>query len=249
MSALISLVAFACLSGGAALGMWLRYRLPDHHLKDDSRHLLEISLGIIGTMAGLVLGLVVAQAAGSYNTQRSELLDVASKTVLLDRILAHYGPSANAPRATLRIVLQGTIESIWPQGSNAPQVSPLAVRGGVMFDQLEDLKPETDSQRLLKSEAVGLAINLGQTRWLMFEQNESSVSASLLVLLIFWFTTTFVGFGLFAPANRTVFVALGLCALAVSGAVFVTLEMYTPFQGIVRLSSEPLREALTQLGR
>jgi len=68
-------------------------------------------------------------------------------------------------------------------------------------------------------------------------------------LWIFSFTITFVGFGIFSPMNATVGVALGLAALAVSGAIFITLEMYSPFQGLVQIPSTPLRQALAHLGR
>jgi hypothetical protein len=92
-------------------------------------------------------------------------------------------------------------------------------------------------------------MNLAQIRWLMYEQADTSVSMPLLILLVFWFTITFVGFGLFAPWNATTVVALALCALAVSGAVIVMLEMYTPFEGFMQISGAPLREALAHLGR
>ena len=83
----------------------------------------------------------------------------------------------------------------------------------------------------------------------MYEQADTSVSMALLVLLIFWFAITFIGFGLFAPWNATTIVALALCALAVSGAVIVMLEMYTPFEGFMQISDAPLRAALAHLGR
>jgi hypothetical protein len=83
----------------------------------------------------------------------------------------------------------------------------------------------------------------------MYEQADTSVSMPLLILLVFWFTITFIGFGLFAPWNATTIVALGLCALAVSGAVIVMLEMYAPFEGFMQISGAPLREALAHLGR
>jgi hypothetical protein len=246
----IGLVAFACLFGGALLGMRLRSALPEHHLNDDSQHLLNIGLGIVGTMAGLVLGLLVASATGSYNAQRNELLDVSAKVVLLDRVLAHYGPEASAPRRALRATVAQTLDRMWPhEGSTGSETDPSLTRGEVVFDGIESLTPRTDLQRSLKPVAIGLAIDLAQIRWLMFEQTGSSVSMPLLVLLIFWFAITFVGFGLFSPPNATVIVALALCALAVSGAIFVTLEMYSPFQGVVQISSAPLREALAHLGR
>lgn len=229
--------------------MRLRDALPGHHLSDDSRHLLEIGLGVVGTMAGLVLGLLVASATNSYNAQRAELLQVSANVVLLDRVLAHYGPEADGSRLALRGTVQRTLDRIWPQGGHShPQVDPFASGGDAFFDDIEALSPKNDRQRSLKPEAIGLAIGLGQVRWLMFEQAGSSISMPLLILLIFWFTITFVGFGLFAPANATTVVALALCGLAVSGAIFVTLEMYSPFEGVVRLSSVPLRAALTHLG-
>ncbi|HZY97416.1 MAG TPA: hypothetical protein VFE35_09955 [Candidatus Cybelea sp.] len=246
----IALLAFACLFGGALLGMWLRRALPGHHMSDESTKLLQLGLGIIGTMAGLVLGLLVGSATANYNAQRGELLDITSKIVLLDRMLAHYGPEAKAPRDALLVAVQQTLNKMWPQaGASGPQLDPAAVRGEIVLDDLEDLSATNDRQKILKPQAIGLALNIAQTRWLMFEQTGSSISTPLLVLLIFWFTITFVGFGIFSPPNATVTVALGLAALAVSGAIFVTLEMYTPFQGLVQIPSTPLRQALAHLGR
>jgi hypothetical protein len=246
----VALIAFICLFGGSLLGMVFRNRLPEHHLNDESRHLLGMGLGVIGTMAGLVLGLLVASATGAYNAQRGELLDGASKIVMLDRLLAHYGPQADRPRGTLRVAVQRTLLRIWPRepgNTFAPPSSATGAEG--LLDQIEDLSPRNDAQRSLKSEAIGMAIDLGQINWLMYEQSESSFSMALLVVLIFWFTITFVGFGLFAPANATVVIALGLCSLAVSGAILVLLEMYMPFAGLVQISSTPLREALRHLTR
>lgn len=230
--------------------MRLRAALPGHHLSDDSRHLIEICLGIVGTMAGLVLGLLVASATATYNAQRDELLDVSGKVVLLDRLLAHYGPEAEPARTTLRAVVGQAIVRIWPETTSiAPQMDPLKVHGELFLDQLESLEPSNDRQRSLKPAAIALAMSVAQTRWLMYAQTEQMISPLLVILLVFWFSITFVGFGVFSPPNATVLVALGLCALAVSGAIFLTLEMYTPFQGLVQLSSAPLRDALAHLGR
>ncbi len=244
----VGVSAFVCLFGGALLGMRLRGVLPGHHLSDDSRHLIEVGLGIVGTMAGLVLGLLIGSATASYNGERNELLDAASKTVLLDRLLAHYGPKAQDARHTLRLAVVGTLNRMWPQEGRGPQIDPDVVRGEAVLDGIEDLSATTDTQRAIKQEALNQAIGIAQVRWLMFEQSGSGVSWPLLVLLIFWFTITFVGFGLFAPPNATASLALFLAALAVSGAIYVLLAMYSPFEGLVQLSSAPLREALTHLG-
>jgi hypothetical protein len=83
----------------------------------------------------------------------------------------------------------------------------------------------------------------------MFEQNTASVSVPLLVVLIFWLTIIFVSFGLFAPRNATVITSLLVSSVSVSAAIFLILEMYSPWAGIIQISSAPLRLALTHLGK
>jgi hypothetical protein len=230
--------------------MRVRAALPEHHVRDDSKRLIEMGLGIIGTMGGLLLSLLVASATASYNAQQNELLDISSKVVLLDRVLAHYGPDATQARQALRASVEGALARVWPKsGSTGGRLEPLAARPESVLDKIEDLTPKTDGQRSLKAEAVTLALNLLQSRWLIFVQTSLSISVPLLIVLVFWFTITFTGFGILAPSNATVILALALCAVAVSGAIFLILGMYSPYQGILQLSSEPLRHALAHLGR
>ena len=232
------------------LGMQLRSKVPDHHLADDSRHLLEVSLGIIGTMSGLVLGLLVASSTATYNTQRSEVFEVSSKIILLDRLLAHYGPEASGARRVLKETAVLALYRVWPKDAAQQSIlEPVATGSDVFFDDVERLPVKTENQRMIKGEAMGLLTSLVQTRWLMYEQVESGISLPLLVMLVFWFSITFLGFGMFAPRNATVMTALAMCAMAVSGAVFLMLEMNTPFSGIVQISSAPLLDAIKHLGQ
>jgi hypothetical protein len=183
VSAFVGLLVFVCLFGGALLGMLLHRSLPEQHIQDDSRKALELSLGIIGTMAGLVLGLLVAAGTTSYNAQRSEVQDAASKVILLDRILAHYGPAAQPVRRTLRVTVERTLTRIWPQ-EGTPNIDPRAVSGNeVLLDQVESLTPRGPSQEDLKREALSLMVSLGQLRWLMYEQSGASISMPLVALL------------------------------------------------------------------
>ena len=94
-----------------------------------------------------------------------------------------------------------------------------------------------------------MAIDLGKMRWLMFEQGSTSISLPLLAVLVFWLAIVFTSFGLFAPTNPTVIATLFFCALSVSAAIFLILEMYTPFEGLIQISSAPLRNALAHLGQ
>ena len=239
---LVSAIVFACVYGGALLGIELR--VPEHHRDGDSRDVLKASTALIGTMSALVLGLLVASAKSSYDNQRDELIQICADVALLDRALAHYGPEAVAPRQQLRSTVEASFGALWKRGSEPPSAA-----GEAFYDNIDRLPAADDRQRSIKAIAGQLAIGLGRTRWLMFAQSASAISTPLLVVVIFWLTILFVSFGVFAKPNPTVHVALFVCALSVAAAVFLILEMDRPFEGIIRISDAPLRDVLSHLGR
>src|SRR5215469_265472 len=105
----IAATIFCCLLVGALAGMGLRGIIPQHHLDSDTRDLIKLGVGLIGTMSALVLGLLVASTKGSYDTKRSELAQMAGNVIVLDRVLAHYGPEAGDIRAALRGAVAGML--------------------------------------------------------------------------------------------------------------------------------------------
>lgn len=249
MDGLGALITFACLFGSAFVGMSLARVLPKHHLDDDSKKAIERGLGIIGTVAGLVLGLLVASATGAYNAQRGYVIQLSSEIALLDRALAHYGPEAAPLRAALRGDAQRLLVELWPPpGTPASESLPGNRRNEALFDQLEGLTPKTAMQTSVKGIAINLALDLGRTRWLIYEGLASSVSVPLLVMLVFWFCVTFCGIGIFAPRNATTLIGLALCAIAISGAIYLILAMYSPFQGLIQIPSAALQDTIPRLG-
>jgi len=246
----IRLIVFACVFGGALFGMFLRGVLPEQHLSADSKDTVRLGMGLIGTMTALVLGLLVASAKSYYDTQSSELTEMSAKIVLLDRVLAHYGPETKEVRDLLHSAVTRTLERLWPQDSRQhPQMEPTAAGGEIILDKIQELSPKNDAQRSLQAQALNMAIDLGKMRWLMFEQGGSFISMPLLATLVFWLAIIFSSFGLFAPRNATAIATLFVCALSVSGAIFLILEMYTPFEGLMQISSAQLRNALAHLGK
>jgi hypothetical protein len=243
-------IVFACVFGAAASAMLVRNALPKHHLSADTKELVKLAMGLVATMAALVLGLLVASAKGSYDTQKSEVIQMAAKVAFLDRVLAHYGPDAAETRALLRRALEGAITHIWPENkSQEAQLAPSTTGGDALYDALQKLAPQSDAQRSLKSQALGMALDLGQMRWLLFEQAGTSISTPLLVIVVFWLTILFFSFGLFAPSNATATASLMVAALSVSGAIFLILELDHPFGGLIRISSQPMRNVLTHIAR
>jgi hypothetical protein len=246
----IRLFVLACTFGGALLGMFLRAVLPERHLSPDSKETIRLGMGMIATMAALVLGLLVASAKNFYDTQSSDLTQLSANVVLLDRVLAHYGPETKEARDLLRGAVARSLDLIWRLNlQKSSQTDPTAAGGEIIYDKIQALSPQNDAQRALKAQASSMAVDLGKLRWLMFEQGNTSISLPVLMVLVFWLAVVFTSFGLFAPSNVTVIATLFLCALSVSGAIFLILAMYTPFRGVMQISSAPLRNALAHLGQ
>jgi len=245
----ISLVVFLCVFGSAVIGTFIRGSLPESHLSAHSQGVVRLGMGFVATMAALVLGLLVSSAKSSYDTQSAELTDMSSKVIFLDRVLAHYGPETKEARDLLRGAVVANLDRIWPQErGRTSEMAPTSTAEAVL-DKIQALSPKDDTQRSLKVQAFSLVLVLGQTRWLVYEQGAGSVSKPMLVILVFWLAAIFFSFGLSAPRNATVTTAFFVSGLSVSGAIYLILEMYTPFRGLIEISSAPLRFALAHLGQ
>ena len=254
MSALtISLIAFACIFGGTLLGMFLRTILPGHHLSDESKDVVKLGTGVIATMAALVLALLIASAKGNYDTMSSELRQASSRVILLDRVMAHYGPETNEARDLLRRSIASTIKRIWPE-DNIEQAVAESTEGRVNIETIQDklrqLSPRNDAQRWLQSRALEISSEIAEGRWLLIEQlGQRTLPMPFFVLMVFWLTIIFTSFGLFSPRNATVITVLLICALSAAGSLFLIIELDTPYQGLIKVSSAPLRNALAHLGQ
>jgi hypothetical protein len=248
-SIVVSSVVFGCVFAASLVGMALHRALPEDHLGSDAKDVVKMAMGLIATMAALVLGMLVSSAKSSYDTRKNEVAEMSSRIVTLDQLLARYGPETRESRAELRKLVVTGLDLIWPgEASRQVDLRPKESSEG-FYTQLQSLTPKNDSQSATKAEIISIAANLRQTRWRIFiEAEQTSMSMPLLVVLISWLVAIFVGFGLFAPTNPTLIATLVICALAVSAAIFIIMEMYTPFSGVLKISSAPIREALNQIG-
>jgi hypothetical protein len=245
---LIAGVVFVCTFGGAMLGTWLRGVLPAHHFDKESKDTVMVSIGLIATMTALVLGLVTASAKSAFDDLDAAVKHTAADVLTLDRTLARYGSASTPIRDTLKELVAKRLAAIWPERGVA-QEDPikLARSGERISEQILDLEPQTDEQRWLKTRALESAEDLLKARWVVVSSVGSSIPTPFLVVLIFWLTITFASFGLFAPRNGTVIAALFVCTLSVAGAMFLILEMDSPFQGLTKISADPMRYAFSRL--
>ncbi len=249
----ISLVAFACIFGGTLFGMFLRTILPDHHVNEDSKGAVMLGIGMIATMAALVLGLLIASANGNFDTVSSELRQSGARIMLLDRLMGQYGAETKATRDLLRLSIASTIKRVWPKdniGQAVTESSDEQVVLQTVQEQLRQLSPRNDSQRWLQSQALQVSAELAEERWLLIEQlGQRTLPMPFFVMLVLWLVVIFTCFGLFSPPNATVIIVLLVCALSAAGSLYLILELDTPYQGLIKVSSAPLTTALAHLGK
>lgn len=245
---LTALIVFGCLIGAVLLGRILRRILPESHLSADSRDVVKLAMGLVATMAALVLGLLVSSAKGSYDTERSEVIQMAAKVTFLGRVLAAYGPEAAGVHTRVRDTVEEGIRQMWPGEMREPtNFAPDTQAGNLVYGAIQRLSPQNDMQAALKSQAAALAIDTAQVRSLLAAQSVPSISNPMLIILVCWLVIIFLGFSVLAPPNATAILALMVSALAVSGAIFLILELDQPFGGVIHISSEPMLNALHQL--
>jgi hypothetical protein len=228
------------------LGMLLRSVLPQDHLSVDSKDVMKLGMALVATMSALVLGLLITSAKSSYDEQNAELRDVSVKVILLDRSLAQYGPETKDMREMLRAAMVLALDRLWSVNRG---FTPGRSAEDVLFDKIQALSPKDDSQRALKSQALSLTSDVARIRWLQYEEVNRSITPPVLVVLISWLATLFIGFGLLARPNGTVITSLAISALSVSSAIFLILELFSPYTGVIKVSSAPFHAALLQLGK
>jgi len=249
-STLVALVSAGCIFAGALLGMGLRRLLPGHHLSPATQDVVKLSAGMIATLTALVLGLLVSSAKSSFDTMNNGIVQSSAKVILLDRTLARYGPESKAAREELKRSIAATIERVWPtEKTGVPALTAVErARGAeLVLDRLSELTPQNDAQRQALARAQQIVADLGETRWLLIEQEHTPLPFPLLFILVFWLGLLFVSFGMFAPANITALTVLLLGACAVSAPIFLVLELNRPLEGFIRVSSAPMRNALEHL--
>src|SRR5262245_61426097 len=95
--------------------MFLRYKLPEHHLLGDSKDVIKLATALIATMSALVLALLFSSTRQSYERTTAAVSRMTADLVQLDRVLAEYGPEAAPLRTTLRAEVGSLIDSIWKE--------------------------------------------------------------------------------------------------------------------------------------
>lgn len=252
MSAIVdSLLVLACVFGSGLLGLSLRSFVPAHYLEEDSVAMVRLCTGVIATLAALVLGLLVASAKSNYDRVNDQVTQAAAAIVLMDRTLAQFGPQTVEARSLLHAVVTSVANTVFSKHSRGvadlddPQRLALGDR---LQAEIRALPADTEVQRTLKSQAIEFSNDVAKMRLLTITQAQGSIPGMFLVVLVLWLVIMFAGFGLVTARNRMVIVTLFLGAVSLAGAVFMIEELNRPLEGLMQVSSAPIRYALSHIG-
>jgi hypothetical protein len=248
---LIGVAVFATIFGGALLGMFLGKVLPDQHVSNESRDAIRIVMAMLATLSAVVLGLLTGSSMSSLGEKEGELRSAGVQFIMLDRTLAEYGPETAQTRSLLKQLLAERINQIWPEEHGAVSLTALSSGAGIVKVQRElfALSPQTEQQRWLRSNALQTTNAIAESRWTTIEQIGSRFPWAFFIVVVAWLTIIFASFGLYAPRNASVTIALLVAALTLAGPIFMMLEMDQPYGGLVKIPSTSLRVAFDQLGQ
>jgi len=246
---IIGSIVFLILLAGALIGWAVRQRLPAHHLTDDTKSLVSVSMAVVATVSALVLGLLISNANTSFSALGGEVTTLSAQILRLDQMLLRYGPETKPARETLRRYAEHKTADMFPDDPadfhlGNPATYELLQR---VEDEMLALKPANPRDKWWLEQGMTLASKIGDTRWLLTQQLGQGTPKPFVALLVFWLTLLFASFGLFAPRNFISGATLTLCALAVAGAVGMILELEKGFGGLVHISPEPMRHAVKAL--
>jgi hypothetical protein len=233
----------------AFAGLAAMRRLPPQHLSADSQSSVSVSMAVVATLSALVLGLLMSNANSTFTAVGGQVTAMSAEILRLDQLLNWYGPETAHARELLRHYAELKVVDLLPDNPADVRLNDESTYKVLL--QLEDtifaLKPANARDQWLIGQATGLTGKIGDTRWLLAQQVGQGTPKEFVALLVFWLALLFASFGLFAPQNLLTLATLTLCAVAVTGAIGMILELEKGFGGLIHVSPRAMRQAIVQL--
>jgi hypothetical protein len=248
-AAFMAVVAFAVAFAAAIAAIAAARRLPARHLGPDNRQAIKVTLDLLSVLVALVLGLMIADAKDTFDTQSSTLRRLSAQAILLDQVLEEYGPETGRARALLRSAAKEALSRLEgaERTSSSVSIDPrLNMREFISI--IGGLPESTELKRTLRQRAVQLVGDMGEQRLQLYVQQDQGMPPAVLVSLVGWLAILFAGYGLLSPRNAVGVIALFASAVGVAAAIFLVEELGRPLDGLIRLSPAPLQDAVNVLG-
>jgi hypothetical protein len=258
-----SAILFVILCVSSAVGFFIHPRLPERHRSQQSIALVQLAITLLVTFTAIVLGLLTTSVKAGFDDAYNARGDDAAQLAQLDRCLRDYGPETEPIRAQLRSYVAAVIASTWPDeprpvGVSYPDPSKMPLTGEVpvlsdLLNQvgfeIRSLTPADEAHRTILAACVEQYRDLLKARWKVIEGVRGSITTPFYWVLVFWLAILFGAFGLTAAPNPLVVTVIGLCAISVTVAVFVILDMDEPYGGLFGVPSDSMRNALADMLR
>ena len=255
----VTVLALLCASTG--IGLFIRLRLPQHHYTRETTELMQLTIGLLGTFAAIVLGLLTASVKQDYDSAAFDRQHYALQLTSLDACLHDYGPGAAAIRAEIHSYTAAVIASTWPNEppptgvsypdtSHMPRVGASPVLGGLMERigvAVTDLAPADPRQTKIAALCQDRYKDISNDRLSVIEDARRHLSNPFYEILVIWMMIMFACFGLVTPRNGLSITTIGLCAISMSSVIFVIVDLSQPYGGFFSISSATMRDALTAM--
>jgi len=240
---------FAIILAGAFAGAVARRYVPQHHLSEETKSVVSISMAVVATISALVLGLLLSNANNSFSAVQGQVNAISAQILRLDQLLRRYGSETKLAREKLREYAERKRDDLFP--NNPADVHFSAQSTYDLLQEVEDLvlsvKPANARGQWWLAQAMTLASKIGDTRFLLAQHSGRGTPQAVLLLLVFWLTLLFASFALFAPSNVITTATLTLCALAIAGSIGMILELERGFGGLVQVSPQAMNHAVAAL--
>ena len=255
-------LAFVVLCFSAWVGRALHAGLPEHHRSEDSIGFVRVAASLIVTFTALVLGLLLTTVNADFERTGADLRGYGAMIILLDQELDGLPAVARPVRSLLRAYTASVIASTWSEEAPPTGKYPDATPHGPDFDSdaLGEIlnEVETTIRRVVPGDSAAEKVQatclarvgaLLDQRWRLVGEAHSAITPSFFGMMALWLCLVFVSFGLIAPRNGTAAACIAVVALSLAGAIFTITELDGPLDGLVKVSSEPMRHALRHLDR
>ena len=251
-SFMISGLAAFFMLAGTGLGIYLNHRVPNEHLNEATKDIVKLATGIIATIVGLVLSLLIATAKNSYDSVANDVKSASTDFIMMDRALAGLGEKALKTRQILRETLDIARKTelsatAFHAGSFSP-IDQLVHNHEAMQKEIRTLDITNPGDEWLRQRALSLAVDLSRARWMLQQEETDTLPGAFIAIVVLWLAIIFASFGLFTPMNPTAIGALVVGAVSIAASLFLINELNTPFYGLVRITAEPLMQAMKTIG-
>lgn len=254
---------FFVLCGAAALGAYVRAKLPEKHRSPETMALVQVTISLLVTFTSIVLGLLTGAVTTQFQqASRNDGL-FAGQLVQVDQCLRDYGPETAQMRQQFRGYVAAVLTSTWPdepppKDISHPDVSKDPVLGEGMSltsllntvrTELRELSPKNAVQERVLTDCTAEYSSFLKSRWDIIEESTSSISPPFYGVLSIWLVILFASFGLIARPNPVSGIIVALSALSIAVAVGVIADLDQPYGGLFSIPSTATRNALADMVR